>query len=204
MFSCRYQRLTGHWRFILMSGTTDRTVSLQSSPFVHYSDKIIELLWPHNCEWVSSLLCSNGQNWLNQTAYVCDRRCVWMLFFLCFDQNKVKMCVRPGLCVTGQVTCSRWRGQPVAHVLTASLQMWWMEALCIWRTSGSSPIELHADVILLCVMWSPPWQRIKFQQAANRVLDRNLHVSAWALIQIHCWLSFPPLLNNRLTPLFIL
>lgn len=193
MFSCRYQRLTVHYWLILMSGTTDRTVSLQSSPFVHYSDKIIELLWPHNCEWVSSLLCSNSQNWLNQIAHVCHRRCVWMLFLCVLTRIKLK-CVSGRGCapVTGQVTCRRWRGQPVAHVLTASLQMWWMEALCIWRTSASSPIELHADVILLCVMWSPPWQRIKFQQAANRVLDRNLHVSAWALIQIQLLLTFFP------------
>lgn len=99
MFSRRYQRLTVHYWFIVMSRTTDPAVSLQWSPFVHYSDKIIELLWPHNCEWVFSLLCNNSQNWLNQIAYACNHRCVWMLFCLCVcvGQNKVEMCVRQGL-----------------------------------------------------------------------------------------------------------
>lgn len=128
------------------------------------------------------LLCNNSQNWLNQIAYACNHRCVWMLFCFCVDQNKVEMCVRQGLRVC------HWAGHlqkvtrsvSVAPVLIASPQMWWMEALCIWRTSGSSPTDLHADVILLCVMWSPPWQRITFHRAGHRILDRSVHVSARA------------------------
>lgn len=113
---------------------------------------------------------------------LCMQPHVCLDVLLCFDQNKVQMCVRSPS-PRSEVTFS------VVHVISASLQMWWMGALCIWRTSGSSPTELCADVILLCVMWSPPWQRITFHRAAHGVLDRNVHVGAWALTKIELLLS---------------
>lgn len=144
----------------------------------------MELLWPHSCDWVSSSWCSNSQNWWNQNAYVCSYRCLdaVLLFFVFFFFIRIKLeCDRPA--PRNEVIVS------VVHVISASLQMWWMGAVCIWRTSGSSPTELHADVILLCVMWSPPWQRITFPRAAHGVLDRNLHVNAWALIKMQLLFS---------------
>lgn len=106
---------------------------------------------------------------------------VWMLFRCVLIGTKVRQSRSPTPRDEGMFS--------VLDVISASLQTWWMGALCIWRTSGSSPTELHADVILLCVMWSPPWQRITFHRAAHGVLDRNVHVNAWALIKMQLLLS---------------